>query len=308
MHARQSPRRRRRPARRPAAAGRLLVDLPRHPRGLARSSARACLDGMNAYDSAILSGGPVHFTLGLAKKSGGGGHSTTPPRTASIYPGELCPSLSLFCRRSTPAEYARLLRLLRPRAAGDVGGPAGGDVLLGATASTAAGSCSRTTRGTSPTPRKVTPETVAAGRAAPGPTTTTSSSSRSSTTGTGSTAGRWRRGSAGPSARSTYRLARGRLRALLTTPWGDQRLHGRRRLHLREGGGDPRAHPRLLAAGPCSASRRTRRPSGAGRRWRTSTSTLIERRLRRGQEDRRRRPDGVGRRRGGGDSSPSSWS
>ena len=50
-------------------------------RAISEVECKGVLDGMNAYDSAILSGGPVHWTLGLAKTAEAGA-STTPPRTA----------------------------------------------------------------------------------------------------------------------------------------------------------------------------------------------------------------------------------
>ena len=60
------------------------------------------LDGMNAYDSAILSGGPVHWTLGLGKDENGS--SQRRPLPLVIYPGELCPALS-FAAAEAPDEY-----------------------------------------------------------------------------------------------------------------------------------------------------------------------------------------------------------
>ena len=59
-------------------------------------------DGMNAYDSAILSGGPVHWTLGLGKNADGNSQRTPAPLV--IYPGELCPALS-YAAADSPDEY-----------------------------------------------------------------------------------------------------------------------------------------------------------------------------------------------------------
>jgi hypothetical protein len=59
-------------------------------------------DGMNGYDSAILSGGPVHWTLGLGKLANG--NSQTRPQNLVIYPGELCPSLA-YAADDSPDEY-----------------------------------------------------------------------------------------------------------------------------------------------------------------------------------------------------------
>jgi hypothetical protein len=74
-------------------------------RAISEVECQGVIDGMNAYDSAILSGGPVHFTLGLAKQTNGVGlHSG--PRFCVIYPGELCPSLSLLAAHDPP-EYER---------------------------------------------------------------------------------------------------------------------------------------------------------------------------------------------------------
>jgi hypothetical protein len=64
-------------------------------RAISEVECQGVIDGMNAYDSAILSGGPVHFTLGLAKQTSGVGLHAG-PRFCVIYPGELCPSLSLL--------------------------------------------------------------------------------------------------------------------------------------------------------------------------------------------------------------------
>ena len=60
------------------------------------------LDGMNAYDSAILSGGPVHWTLGLGKKANGDPQNNA--ERLVIYPGELCSALS-YAAAELPDEY-----------------------------------------------------------------------------------------------------------------------------------------------------------------------------------------------------------
>lgn len=72
-------------------------------RAVSELECQGVVDGMNAYDSAILSGGPVHFTLGLAKKDSGKGMPNG-PENCVIYPGELCPSLSLLAAED-PDEY-----------------------------------------------------------------------------------------------------------------------------------------------------------------------------------------------------------
>ncbi len=61
-------------------------------------------DGMNGYDSAILSGGPVHWTMGLGKTAGG--NSQTSPANLVIYPGELCPSLA-YAADDSPDDFHR---------------------------------------------------------------------------------------------------------------------------------------------------------------------------------------------------------
>jgi hypothetical protein len=84
-------------------------------RAVSECECQGVLDGMNAYDSAILSGGPIHFTLGLAKNPKGRGLSSG-PGPCIIYPGELCPALSLLADED-PAEYERYFGIfgLEPR-------------------------------------------------------------------------------------------------------------------------------------------------------------------------------------------------
>ena len=68
-------------------------------RAVSEDECQGVLDGMNAYDSAILSGGPVHFTLGLGKNSDGGEPPAPSPASSS----------------STPASCARRCRCWRTR-------------------------------------------------------------------------------------------------------------------------------------------------------------------------------------------------
>ncbi len=84
-------------------------------RAVSEVECQGVLDGMNAWDSAIVSGGPVHFTLGLCRKSGGGTLHTA-PRPCVVYPGELCPVLSLLADEDE-AEYERFFGAfgLQPR-------------------------------------------------------------------------------------------------------------------------------------------------------------------------------------------------
>jgi hypothetical protein len=75
-------------------------------RAIAEPESVGTLDGMNAWDSAIVSGGPWHWTLGLGKDNNG-----DPPPLAqqvSIYPGELGPLVSFTASR-LPADYATFL-------------------------------------------------------------------------------------------------------------------------------------------------------------------------------------------------------
>ncbi len=72
-------------------------------RAVSEVECQGVLDGMNAYDSAILSGGPVHWTLGLAKRANGRGLGAG-PADCVVYPGELCPALSMLAAED-PREY-----------------------------------------------------------------------------------------------------------------------------------------------------------------------------------------------------------
>ena len=71
------------------------------------------LDGMNAYDTAILSGGPLHYTLGLCKRANGKRQSAL--AACVIYQGELCPALSMQQARA-PQDFTRFFGIfgLRP--------------------------------------------------------------------------------------------------------------------------------------------------------------------------------------------------
>ena len=158
-------------------------------RAVSEAEFQGVLDGMNAYDSAILSAGRCTY-VGLAKRGRRGPQRR--PRELRDLPGE-CPSLSFL--RGAARRVPRLLRLLRPRAAGEVAGPAGGDVLLGPSQVPRLGAAPGRRGGNFADTRKVTPETVAAGGPLQSKPRRLPSSSRSSITGIGSTAGRWRRGS-----------------------------------------------------------------------------------------------------------------
>lgn len=72
-------------------------------RSIAEVESVGTLDGMNAWDSAIVSGGPWHWTLGLGKTNGGNAQQAARPLV--IYPGELGPLLS-FAANRIPADYA----------------------------------------------------------------------------------------------------------------------------------------------------------------------------------------------------------
>ena len=61
------------------------------------------LDGMNAYDSAILSGGPFHWTLGLCRLVDGAAQNN--PDDCVIYRGELCPAMT-YLAADSPGDFA----------------------------------------------------------------------------------------------------------------------------------------------------------------------------------------------------------
>ncbi len=63
-------------------------------------------DGLNGYDTAITSGGPFHWTLGLMK-SAGGGNPATFWDDAVAYPGELGAFLA-YLDATEPAEFGEL--------------------------------------------------------------------------------------------------------------------------------------------------------------------------------------------------------
>ena len=186
-------------------------------RSVSEAECQGVLDGMNAYDSAILSGGPVHFTLGLAKKSGGGGTGAG-PENCVIYPGELCPSLSLFDEEQ-PGEHHGYFGCFGLKAREPWQDPPAamfssghrkyrGWVKL------------QDDEGNFIDTRKVTPETVAAG----GPLQANHDDFLLiEVLHHWHWIYRWQMAPRLSRAfrEVTYRLARARLRALLSTPWGD---------------------------------------------------------------------------------------
>lgn len=86
-------------------------------RAISEVECQGVLDGMNAYDSAILSGGPVHWTLGLAKRTNGKGLDAG-PADCVVYPGELCPAVSMLAHEDA-REYGTFFGAfgLQPREA-----------------------------------------------------------------------------------------------------------------------------------------------------------------------------------------------
>jgi hypothetical protein len=185
-------------------------------RAISEEECQGVIDGMNAWDSAILSGGPVHFTLGLAKRSDGIGLNDA-PENCVIYPGELCPALSLFAAEHE-REYQRFFGDfgLRPR---EQWSDPPNEMFSSAHRKYRGWVLLESDTGTYVDPRSVTPETVQAGG--------------------GLIANhddfllvevlhhwhwiyRWQMAPRLSEAfrEVTYRFARARLRALLDAPWG----------------------------------------------------------------------------------------
>ena len=200
------------------------------------------LDGMNAYDSAILSGGPVHWTLGLGKDENGS--SQRRPLPLVIYPGELCPALS-FAAAEAPDEYHTFFGAFGLQPHETWTDPP--------TALYSSGQRKyrgwielQDEHGNFFDPRDQRPETV------PGdaPVPNNHDFQLIEVLHHWHWIYRWQMA---PRAWQRLRtlmwdLARARIRALLTVPWPGRGLHHRRRLHLRAVGGHARADPRLQPA------------------------------------------------------------
>jgi hypothetical protein len=185
-------------------------------RAIAEEECQGVIDGMNAWDSAILSGGPVHFTLGLAKRSDGTGLHPR-PENCVIYPGELCAPLSLFAAEHEQ-EYDRFFGVFGIRPREEWADPPAehfssahrkyrGWILLQADT------------GTFVDPRRVTPETV---RAGDGLDANNHDFRLVEVLHHWHWIYRWQMAPRLSEAfrEVTYRFARARIRALLDTPWG----------------------------------------------------------------------------------------